>query len=135
MKKKCIKCEISKDVSCFSKDKRNKLYAYCKDCGNEVSRNYYNAHKENIAVRRKKWGDNNLSRLASIARKYRKIHADRQAARNAVNDAVIRGVIVAPKHLICSNCKKQAQEYHHYKGYKREHWLDVIPLCRDCHKD
>ncbi len=29
--------------------------------------------------------------------------------------------------------KNEAQNYHHH-SYKKEHWLDVIPLCEICHK-
>ena len=34
--------------------------------------------------------------------------------------------------LKCRQCGKQAEEYHHHKGYAKEHWEDVIPLCRSC---
>ena len=34
--------------------------------------------------------------------------------------------------LKCRQCGKQAEEYHHHKGYAKENWGDVIPLCRSC---
>jgi len=32
----------------------------------------------------------------------------------------------------CESCFGQATLHHHH-SYKREHWLDVIPLCVGCH--
>ncbi len=59
---------------------------------------------------------------------------DKCKARIVIGNAVKSGNILAAKYLLCSHCPKQAQEYHHHLGYAPEHWLDVIPLCRKCHK-
>lgn len=34
----------------------------------------------------------------------------------------------------CAECGATAADYHHYLGYEPEHWLDVTPLCRKCHR-
>lgn len=35
---------------------------------------------------------------------------------------------------VCDECGAPAEDYHHYLGYDSEHWLDVKPLCRKCHR-
>ena len=30
---------------------------------------------------------------------------------------------------------KTAVAYHHHRGYKREHFLDVVPVCHECHQN
>jgi hypothetical protein len=54
-------------------------------------------------------------------------------ARAAVNQAVRRGKLPRVKTLQCVECGGQAEEYHHHISHKREHYLDVIPLCKTCH--
>jgi len=54
-------------------------------------------------------------------------------ARKRVGYAVSRGKIPKASTLQCG-CGKQAQHYHHHRGYAPEFWLDVIPVCALCHK-
>lgn len=62
--------------------------------------------------------------------------SSQKSARNAVTQAVKKGLKSSPKKLKCSDCgTRQADHYHHYEGYDLEHWLDVVPLCRWCHGD
>ncbi len=56
----------------------------------------------------------------------------RQKAGYAVRVAQKEGKIPHISTQGCEHCNKQAEHYHH-PSYKEEHWLDVIPLCRDCH--
>jgi hypothetical protein len=42
--------------------------------------------------------------------------------------------LTTPGDFKCRDCNEQAEEYHHYLGYAPEHWLDVIALCKDCHR-
>ena len=58
-------------------------------------------------------------------------------ARRAVNRAIASGKLVRPG--VCS-LERPLNEYHsdhieghHHKGHDREHWLDVIFLCKRCH--
>lgn len=55
-------------------------------------------------------------------------------AKNAVNNAVRDGKLPRPNTRICHYCPNPAQQYHHWHGYEPEHWLDVIPVCRECHQ-
>jgi hypothetical protein len=56
-------------------------------------------------------------------------------AHAAVYKAVRAGRLEPIETLSCIFCKKQAKEYHHYLGYERENYLNVIPLCKKCHAD
>jgi hypothetical protein len=55
-------------------------------------------------------------------------------ARRAVRYAVASGRMNRAATFICVSCGNQAREWHHYLGYHRDHWLDVIPLCVPCHR-
>ncbi len=54
-------------------------------------------------------------------------------AHSAVSHAVNKGLLPKVSTLICP-CGKPAQEYHHYLGYEKDHWLDVQPYCCKCHR-
>ena len=63
----------------------------------------------------------------------RQRHPERYQAIKAVRSAIYRGDIIHPRFLVCVDCGVPAKEYHHHKGYTPEHYLDVIPLCKQCH--
>lgn len=56
-----------------------------------------------------------------------------RAAHQAVRRARKSGKLPEASEVQCAFCGEPAQEWHHHKGYAREHWLDVIPLCIPCH--
>lgn len=58
---------------------------------------------------------------------------DVQRAGAFANNAARTGKLYWPWQRECTfahqgDCKGRMQ-YHHYAGYEREHWLDVIPVC------
>ncbi|MCA9732652.1 hypothetical protein KC799_11015 [candidate division KSB1 bacterium] len=55
-------------------------------------------------------------------------------ARSAVRQAVLAGELQHVSTQDCVKCGKQAQEWHHTKGYAPKNWLDVEPICRSCHR-
>lgn len=63
----------------------------------------------------------------------RRIHPQRNRARQAIRAKWRFGKIPHARELKCDHCNKQAQEYHHHKGHEEEFKLDVIPLCKPCH--
>lgn len=65
----------------------------------------------------------------------REKYPERVAARNAVNLAKQSRRLPYASDVTCVKCGKPADHYHHYLGYEPEHWLDVIPLCIDCHQE
>lgn len=66
-------------------------------------------------------------------RRLKELYPERSRAREAVHTAVRYGKLIRPEH--CSRCGVQCKpDGHHHNGYAREHWLDVVWLCRRCHK-
>lgn len=66
-------------------------------------------------------------------KEYRNNNPIQTKARAAVSQAVCAGKLPRVFTRKCK-CGKVAQEYHHW-SYAKEHWLDVIPLCTQCHAD
>ena len=62
-------------------------------------------------------------------------HPNRIKAISAINNAIRAGKLPRPDTLQCHYCPKPAQHYHHWHGYEKEHWLDVIPVCIPCHNN
>ena len=54
------------------------------------------------------------------------------AATAEVNAALKRGELT--RAGVCARCGLKARtDAHHHRGYAREHWLDIVWLCRPCH--
>jgi len=164
MNKKCTQCGRSKNINDFRKRARSPggIRAECKECQDNYQRKYYQSNSAKVISKNKEWVINNPERSDAIktkwrqnhpevgknwarnnpdkirdsTRKQRLIHPERSRARKAVQNAITRGDIKKASEFICRSCNiKQASQYHHYLGYEKEHWLDVVPLCRKCHKD
>lgn len=56
----------------------------------------------------------------------------RVKARAAVGIAVKQGALTRPTSCSCGAIGKL--DAHHHLGYEPRHWLDVVWLCRKCHK-
>lgn len=63
-----------------------------------------------------------------------KKHPHQIKANTVLNHAIRDGKIPNIKLFSCKICGNPAEQYHHHKGYDPKHYLDVIPLCRDCHQ-
>lgn len=72
-------------------------------------------------------------RGAAHTKRAREKFPEKAKARTAVFLAVRAGKVPSAQTLVCVRCGKQAKDYHHHKGYDKEHWLDVVPACRPCH--
>jgi len=57
----------------------------------------------------------------------------RQAARQKVNALVRRGDIPHPRDSFCFDCRGEAAQYDHHRGYEGDAALDVQPVCVPCH--
>ena len=55
-------------------------------------------------------------------------------ARDAVSNAIKRGELPKVQTCQCVKCGEPATAYHHHKGYKKEHFLEVVPVCHECHQ-
>jgi len=59
---------------------------------------------------------------------------DQRRAQTTVARAVRRSLLPPAWSMVCSICDEaQASHWHHHKGYDRQYWLEVIPVCLDCH--
>ena len=65
--------------------------------------------------------------------RYRKKYPKKRQAKNAVYYAAKTGKIPKVQSMGCS-CGNQAQHYHH-DSYEYEHRLNVIPVCKPCHRE
>jgi hypothetical protein len=59
-------------------------------------------------------------------------YPDRIAAHKAIGYAIRTGRLI---RLPCEVCHKEPAESHHYKGYAKEHQLDVQFLCPKHHRE
>jgi hypothetical protein len=68
-------------------------------------------------------------------RRRRKTQYLKVRAREVVRKAVYKKKIPSAKLLPCAwpGRQKHADEYHHHKGYEKEKWMDVQPLCYEHH--
>lgn len=159
--KRCSKCKQIKPLSEFSKNrtKLDGLNYQCKTCRNRWKKQYRQTQKGKVTesaylktakgkVARKRYQQSEKGRQVrkraskhyqqsekgKVAReRYQQNNPKQMKARSAVMIAVESGQLPHPDTLQCHYCPKRAKEYHHHKGYAPEHWLDVVPICVDCH--
>jgi len=134
--KRCTKCKQIKPLSEFYKSRRNPdgLHSWCKSCVNAALKAYWQTQAGKEVNRRagRKYGQTEKGRRAY--RKRRLKYPDKIKARSALNTTIHAGQLAPPTDFQCQQCGAQAEQYHHWRGYAPEHWLDVIPLCRKCHR-
>ena len=154
--KKCGRCKVAKPFGEFFRRKRSKdgFQEWCKSCKRSYARDY-----NKIPERRKKnreyernlyWTSSKYrkSRIAAISR-YNKIGSSKMKfkAKGKVSYAIKKGLLVRPDS--CEACGIAAVDKTkgvtvrggwlgcldaHHESYKKEHWLDVVWLCRICHR-
>lgn len=123
--KRCRRCNEIKDASQFTRRPRNRdgLGSYCRSCKSILGEEWRKSNPEKykaIFTRGKK--------------KMNEKYPMKKKARMVVNNAVRDGKIPKASVLQCAECGESAKQYHHHRGYEEENWLNVIPLCRECHK-
>jgi hypothetical protein len=153
--KRCTKCKRIKPLADFYRDKikSDGHTSRCKICtvnrikafrktpvGKLYSRNISSKYRQN---NREKFKTSQLRyRHSEKGRAYLRkerfflkiFHPNRYAARKTVARAVEHGRLQPAKTKKCSCCNQKAEEYHHHKGYEESNWLDVIPVCKKCHR-
>ena len=118
-----------------------KYYAEHREQLIDYSKRYSEAHPE----KRREIGRRARQKHPDQAKKWRKANPDkvknnqqkfpeRVKARYAVRGAIRNKTLQHANTLKCCRCPNPAKEYHHYRGYSKEHWLDVVPVCRACHE-
>lgn len=151
--KYCPHCEQFKPLDKFYKKRAgNGVFSICIDCRRVQGKEYWEANKERLRQWTRERYYRNKERHRAIQRRYsasekgramqRRKYQRRKAkdlnkvrVRAALSHAIADGKLPSASRLICSECGKQAEQYHHHLGYEPEHWLDVIPLCKKCHDD
>lgn len=84
---------------------------------------------------RKKYNEKFKELSGSWAKRTKSERRKQVAARNAIGSAIRFKRMPSARNFACIECGKQAQEYHHHKGYAQEYWLDVVPMCIKCHRN
>lgn len=108
--KKCTKCGIEKDVSCYHK-KGKYLRSYCNDCQCYIYKKWYseNGGKEKTAVTKKKWYyENNGKEITSKRKRVSRINNPRpdllKKAKNRAKKKNIPFDITADDIIIPETC-------------------------------
>ena len=150
--KTCSKCREIKTLSEFYKDRSRKdgLFGYCKSCKKSYQQQYQQASNGKAAHLKRQVKYLKTPKGKALAAKYQKSpkgkaahrkgtakfnarHPNYAKATNAVNNAIRAGRLPRAASLPCYYCPKPAQQYHHWRGYEPEHWLDVVQVCIKCH--
>lgn len=134
--KRCWKCKQTQFISEFYRDKSRKdgFQPVCNTCHKARRKTAkYKAVKKAYQERYRQTESAKIC-YRQCAAKQRVKFPERIKATNAVGRAVKTERLPRADTLKCS-CGEQAKEYHHHKGYAKEHWLDVVPKCKQCHVD
>jgi len=134
--KRCYHCKQIKPLSEFSKTRTRKggLQSYCKSCLKAYQKAYQQSEKGKAVFRKASTKHRRTFKgKATMKRSYAR-HPNYRKAIYTVNHAIRAGRLSRPDSLLCHYCSNPAQQYHHWHGYEPEHWLDVVPACRECHK-
>jgi hypothetical protein len=139
--KHCKKCNLDKSLSGFYQHPQTAdgYFATCKACVSKAAADRY----ANPAIRERcktsaRWHYRNSEKVRARAAQLKKgkRHASeqtKQRARWALQTALKRGKIVKP--AICQRCcaTHKTLHGHHHHGYAKEHALDVLWVCPECH--
>lgn len=142
--KQCSKCKEIKSIDEFHDDKTHKdgKRSLCKGCckkytltkqGKVAIKKYLASEKSKARRKRYRQSEKGKAANRKDCSLHRARYPIREQARKTVSKATARGDILRASELQCSDCNSQAEQYHHYNGYEKEHWFDVIPVCRICH--
>lgn len=120
---KCITCKLWKEEDEFYEDGANKDLCRheCKSCVIERSKKYYKAHKHDAYY---------IKQRVEVKKRYYRLNKEKFEAHRTVRSAIKKGLIIKPE--LCSGCGEKKKLEGHHQDYKRK--LEVIWLCRDCHK-
>jgi hypothetical protein len=152
--KLCLKCGVTKTVDNFNKRKKSRdgLQSCCRECHKDMIRKYSSTErgkkKRRVRDNRsywsgdgerreylKKWRQSDKGKEMERRRSKTRYQERREEtlAKAAVQRAVKKGALPHISEQECSGCGDVAREYHH-ESYAKEHQLDVVPLCKMCHR-
>jgi len=131
--KRCSHCKQFKPISEFCKNQTRKdgFQNHCRAC----QKIYAQSEKGKAAHIRYDKSEKGKAAHRINQKRFHIRNPDYMKANIAIGDAVQAGRLPRPDTFSCHYCSKSAKQYHHYKGYACEHWLDVVPVCIPCHKE
>lgn len=157
MRRTCNRCKIPRDLEDFDKDRRNPSgrTGTCKLCRRTRAAAYYHtviksdpnklatlrsrqakfcrSDKGKAADRRYLATARGRTTRNEATKRYHRRYPLKTKARSRVSAEVRAGRLPPASSCLCA-CGRPATQYHHHHGYARKHWLDVIPVCNDCHQ-
>jgi len=116
----------------YNRERQRRLYAENREAILEKRRE----RKQSKEYAREYWRKNR-KRLLEKRRKHRREHPEYYHARDTAMAAVTKAITDGKlkRSSKCEECgRKMCVEAHHYKGYAKEHRLDVQWLCKSCHR-
>lgn len=94
------------------------------------AREYYSKNKENLYKKAKEWREKNLEKYEKSLKIHKENNLEKVRARKILNYHVNVGNMTKP--IFCSNCQEKTKIEAHHENYLKP--LDIIWLCRQCHK-
>jgi len=147
--KVCKKCKKEKPASEFYvhgvsiKAPNLRLMTSCKICYCAMRRKKYWGSRSPREKRIKQMAENrqfikhteteeqHQARLAAQRAEWHTRDPRRRKAQRKVNHQIRQGKIPRSSEFTCRNCPAKASQYEHL-SLEKEHWLDIIPVCRRC---
>lgn len=146
--KRCIGCNHTKPLSEFFKNRSIKdgYSSYCKLCDKLAVRKYQKTKKGRATLREARKRYQQTKKGKAIKKRYQQSkkgkatkkrfyiqNINRCKATSAIQHAIKNGKLPQQNTLQCHYCPAQAKQYHH-PSYAPKHYLNVIPICRKCHR-
>jgi|SRR5690606_6915798 len=132
---KCSHCKKLKLQEQFWSRKPSKKWSrpvqsWCKECVRRHKR--LDSSREKQKQYNYKWRNEHKSEQRQYLDQYKEENLEKVRARDFVRNAVRRYGL---QKLPCRECGSLKVQAHHYNGYSRKHYLDVIWLCPLHHAD
>jgi len=138
-RKSCCKICDLKQVKKYQQTKRGKVVKrkanarYKKTEKGKAAEKRYSQSEKGKAIRKRYRRTEKYKAIHNACiERYIHRNQNKHKANITLNNAIKLGKLPRPDTLRCS-CKKQAEQYHHHKGYAPENWLNVVPVCTKCH--
>ncbi len=131
----CSTCKQTKSLSEFHKNKHCKdgHLCSCRICRGIYAANYQRTTKGKATQKRYEQTEKGKATRRAVLKRFYTRHPERKNATTIVSNAIRDGKLPRPDTLQCHYGNHPAQQYHHWHGYEKEYWLDVVPVCKDCH--
>lgn len=100
----------------------------------EEQRRYRVGRPAQVRVTKRKYKEAHPNAKAEETKRHFEKYPEKLRARKAISSRVHRGRLKKPD--ACSKCGAVGYvEAHHYLGYAWEHRLDVLWVCKPCHRE